>query len=307
MKWWFLGASVLAHLVSVLSQQVTNLPLTLYRSTFEAVGPGRSEYFAVTLCEKACAYNKWAVLSIAVPDNPTWELNQPVVVMELSKCKDSFAVGCVFATNYFWGTDIFAQVQWEWAQYLDTTNTFYIRATGPIATLTYSFEIQFKPSGSMKTGYYDQNAFRGAQVPTNTVFNRLKQMVKLQEASQVSNFQTDVFYLQFCPEDFPSGCDKDDFRVIASAMSTADRPMSQFNLYACPWTSGPTCGPYLYTLGDLSTIGVVQVDVYGGGNNNNNNPQKFNISEGMYFSIYGLGGELDQINAYLFSVRLYLS
>jgi len=290
---------LLASLSYVSSQQYTTLPLTLYRSTYGSEGPGLAEYFAVTVCDDSCAGNQWAVLSIALPSNPEWKKNQPFIVVELSKCKYSFDASCVFATNYFWNIEYFPQVIWQWRNYLDASGTFYVRVTAPISTVTYSFDIQFQPSGSPKSGVYDYYAFRGSQVPSNTVYNRLSQMVRLQESSEVRNFDTDVYFLHFCVADFPSNCDRNAFRVVASVVATADRPMSQFNLYGCPWETGPGCGTLQYTVADRTTISIAQIAL-------TNNQNQFNATDGMYLSIYGLGGEQDQINGYMLSVKLYL-
>jgi len=276
--------------------QVTTIPIQLYTSN-EEVSPGYNyiKYYQVTPCFTSCGGNKWATLSIALPSNPSWNSNDPVVAMELSICQFSFDDGCVFATNYVWSTSstFSPQIQWDWTQNLDQTGSFYIRVTAPIATVQYSFQIQFEVDGAFMSGTYNFRAFESSAVSETTNFNRLGQNALL-FSDTVNNAATKTYFVQFCTNDWPANCNKNAFSITTTVVADPSRPMSQFNLYSCPWTYGG-CGLYMYEVADLTATGVAQVIV--------SNPN-FNATEGIYFTVYGIGGEYDGINQYGMSIVL---
>jgi len=289
---WLLG---LVLFFACVYSQVTTIPIQLYTTSNAAISPGSIRYYQVTPCLTSCAGYKWAFLSISLPSNPSWDSNEPVLAMELSICQFSFADGCVFATNYVWSsTSTFSpQIQWDWTQNLDQTGSFYIRVTAPIASVDYSFQIQFEVDGIYMSGIYNFRAFESSAVSETTNFNRLGQNALLL-SDTVNNAATKTYFVQFCTNDWPTNCNKNAFSITTTVVEDPSRPMSQFNLYACPWTYGG-CGIYMYEVADKTATGVAQVTV--------SNPN-FNATEGIYFTVYGIGGEYDGINKYGMSIVL---
>jgi hypothetical protein len=279
--------SLLLLLNYVVDAQVTTIPVTLFRQNYDNAVPGSGEYYTVTPCAESCAGYKWAKLSIALPENVQWDKNVPVVVAELSTCQYLFDSTCVFATNYIWSTNFFSVLMWDWTQYLDSTGSFYIRFTAPVASTQYSFQIQFEPDGSYAAGTFNYNAFRQSAVSESTTFNRLGQNALLY-SNTVYNFETNNYFVQFCANELRN-CNPNSFTLTATVQGTPDRAMSGFNLYACPWAYG-SCDIYNYLIADLTATGVAQVVV--------TNAAGFNITKGVYFTIYGYGGEYNKENSY---------
>jgi len=220
-------------------------------------------------------------------------MTEPLIVLELSTCEHSFNATCVFATNYVWGENYFPQVEWDWTKYLDASGTFYIRVTAPIATVTFSFQIQFKADGSMNSGKHAFHAFMTNVPPPNAIFDRLTQTA-LQTFGTVKNFNTQTYFVKFCGSDFPKNANKT--TMIGSVVSNSNRPMSRFNLYACTSAFGSKCGTNSYEFVDLTASSVAQVIIP-------HSPQ-FNGSQGVSFVVYGLGSESDALNQYFFAIKL---
>jgi len=273
---------------------VVNVPTTYYKDSHLEVSPGQTTYFEVTPCKASTAGYKWAQMNIALPVNPTWSTNDPVVAVELSTCKYSFNASCVFATNYIWPSNFFPQVQWNWTEYLDKTGTFYIRFTAVIATVPYSFQIQFVVDGTFQSGTYDYDVFHGSSVSSNETYYELDQMA-LRLGETVNNFATNTYFVEFCNNGYHHSPNKN-FTVVTTAGSTASRPLSQFNLYACQASYGSTCGVDKYQMADQSATGLVQL-VF--------DDTRMNMTKGMYFTVYGIGGEIDGINGYFFTSKLH--
>jgi len=292
--------ALLAFIWCAYSQQneLVSLPLTLVRGTYKAVSPGQINYYKVTPCPASTAGNPWALLSIALPTNVLWEQNQPNVVVELSTCQNSFDSNCVFATNYIYGSSVFPQIAWQYALHLDTSGSFYMRVTAPIASVEYSFEIQFESEASPTAGIYNLKAFmKQTTVPSNAVFNRLMQIIGTEAVDTVLNFNTTDYFVEFCPQDFSSNCDPDSYTLVASVVSQTSMPYSGFNLYACPAAMG-FCTYNNYELFDFlnAATGNPQLVI---------NSAAFNTTGGVNFGIYGFGGASNRNNGFTFNVRMY--
>jgi len=272
--------------------QVTTIPVQLYTTDYGTISPKNIKYYKVQPCLASCAGYKWALLSIVLPSNPTWKSNNQLVVVELSTSQYMFDYTTVFATNYVWASSTFSpQIEWDWTQYLDQTGAFYARVTAPIASVEYSFQIQFEVDGLFMSGTYDFAAFYESAVAQTTNFNRLSQYAFLLSGT-VNNGETKNYFVQFCTNDWPSDCNKNSFSITTTVIEDPSRPMSQFNLYACPWTYNG-CGIYNYKTADRSATGVVQVVV--------SNPE-YNATQGVYFTVYGIGGQSDGINQYKMTI-----
>jgi len=290
----------LVCLLGCVKPQVTHIPVTLERGVYSSVNTDQVDLYIVKPCEDSCADNGFATMSIALPENPTWNTSMPLVTVELSTCQYTFDSTCVFSTNYIWSSlDFFPQIVWEWPAKLDSQGYFYIRVTAQTRAIPYSFDIAFSITGSITGGVYNFNAFKNSVVSSGSTFNQLTQYINLPQPGEVKNYGYQTYFVKFCADDFPKGCGcYNDFTVIATVTATADRPMSAFNLFACQYDAqnAQNCGSYNYQLSNTISASVVQMTIHS---------QSFNASLGIYYSIQGVGGESDGMNSYYFNLKLY--
>jgi len=275
------------------SQTITNIAVTQSRGVFKGVAPGQTDYFINTPCPESAAGNNWAVLSIAQPTNVEWNSQLPYVAVEISRCQYTFDANCVFATNYVFGSSYFPTISWQWATQLDTSGSFYIRITAPIASVEYSFHMSFVSDASPTAGQWNTKVFRQSSVPPNAVFNQLIQSIATEEVDIVHNGKINQYFVAFCAANFPPNCDP--YSLVASLVADVSLPYSGFNLYACTYETG-YCNTENYDAGDLSATGNAQVII---------SSDHFNATQGIFFGAYGFGGQADGRNGYTFDVKLY--
>jgi len=280
------------------ASQVTVLPVTLARGEYYTVNVNQVNYFKVTPCDDSVVYNT-AVLSVSLPTNPTWQINMPFVVVELSTCENTFNSNCVFATNYIWESTpkVYAQIVWDWTKYLNQYGSFYIRVTARTKMVAYAFQIQFVENQAITAGVYSSSAFPQSSAPSGTIYNQLIQYVHIPKPDTVKNYQTKTYFVKLCIKDLPTTCDVNSISIIATATASFAKPMTLLSLYGCGKNTGPGCGLFQSDVKDETSSSVAQVEM--------SVALQPDIVDGMYFTVYGIGGEIDATNQYYIDLKMY--
>ena len=214
---------------------VINIPVTYY--PYDILTAPEQEanalYFQIDACKQGIANQKKAQLSIILKDNVHWNTtsSKGYVVVQVSKCKDSFTPQCVFAQNYKPGAHYEAIPVISWDLSITNETTYYLRVMAPLVATLFSMELSFGNDYSGESyPYVDDQPFNSEKPATSVQL--LSQYWRSDAQYNVYNDDRQPFFLAFCPQPGITG--------INVATTTLPNPTDQFLAQIQQWACSNT-------------------------------------------------------------------
>lgn len=280
------------------SVPVNTLPVTFYTEGQKSAQTDTTGYFVLEQCEISTAERKYATLNIICPDNPTFNTSKPYVVIELSNCKDSWNASCLFATNYVWDTQnptIYTNISWIYSAQSDYV---YVRYRSYIRDISITLLLSYTDYATENVGTYTAGVIPGT-IATNVNYEQLLQYVKSSRTSTVQTNDMVVFFFSLCTRDWPG---TGDYSITASVVSDISHPLSAFDLVGCAYSEFPDpddCSvSNLQAVKDQDAAPLVDIVMH--------NDEQTDLTQGVYLTIYGEGGEPDGLNVFFIDVTVTL-
>jgi hypothetical protein len=267
---------------------VFGVPVTFYPGLSESVQVGEIDCFEIFQCANGMGGYSQAQLVIDLPNNPGWILDKGYVLVEISKCADSYNDSCVIFTNYVWNdglnTIAYNNITFPWNSNTNGGMPLYVRFTSGNAPADYTFQLTYGQYNYIVSGTYDPDAF---PTPSSCDQNNpVKQYARPSTIVSVENFETSYYLVQFCANNnFPNT----NWSANINIASTTDKPKSAFEVFAC--SADVTVNNCVLTHNNgrnLAATSVVTMTI--------SDSQTVNLDNGILIGVYGIGGESDGNN-----------
>jgi len=203
-----------------------------------------------------------------------------------------------FATNYNWDTrspEIFTNISWI---YETESDFIYIRYRSYIRDIPITILVSYTDYSSINYGTFTSNVIPGTAA-TNADYEPLLQYVKSSRTSNVKTNDYEVFFFSLCTKDWPG---TGDYSITVTVSSDPSYPFSAFDLIGCAYSQFPDANDCtasnLAATSDQDAAPLVDIIMY--------NNQQTDLTQGVYLTVYGEGGEPDGSNVFLIDVTISL-
>jgi len=281
------------NIASPRNTDLVEVPVIFFPADNIALAPPNVQYYKIYQCLGCvgAASNIEAQVSFILPNNVKWDINGGYLLAELSTSPTQWDSQHVFATNYIWNSGfnpvVYSNITW---QYSDTTlneSWFYLRITAKNQNTVCSFEISFvDQTVPLISGSYDSGAFKAPSVPNPNWFN-IYQFARAITTQKVANNDILLLQVNFCKQDM----DNNNYDLYYSVVADPMYPKSAFNVFICSANLGTTCNLNTACVSnyDGASVGFISIS---------STNSACDLSNGILFGVYGVGGNLDSVNYY---------
>jgi len=290
------GMDLLIEAINNEAVVVQNLPVSYYSLGQISAQTDVTNYFILRQCSESTANLEYVKLNIIAPDNPSFNItNNVYVVMELSSMRDVWNASTILYTNYIWDIRqpiIYNTMIWKFATGPKEIYGRY-RSYGRLVAITLL--ISYSDGETELFGQYTENVIRPSRMLGD--YLELHQYVKSASTHVVNNDDHIVLSFALCALEPPFMLD---YTLTATVASDLSSPLAAFDLVACPVSAYPD--PEDCTLSNLNAVvnqnaaALVSVTIL--------HTAQIDLSQGVYLSVYGQGGNNDKSNKFVIQVEV---